>query len=126
MPLTKQIRQIDLHLKMNLDDINKFSKYKPRFQYTLPGSKTISTYDSQDKSVLRNIKSFSALLFYSCITYSSSIVPGGLLVISYSTRLTPLTSLTILFITLPSTSQGSSAASAVMKSDVVTARKATA
>lgn len=36
--------------------------------------------------------------------YSNSIVPGGLLVRSYITLFTPLTSLIILFITLNSTS----------------------
>ena len=58
--------------------------------------------------------------------YSNSIVPGGLLVRSYITRLTPLTSLIILLITLLSTSYGISAASAVIKSTVFTARSATA
>ncbi len=58
--------------------------------------------------------------------YSNSIVPGGLLVKSYITRLTPLTSLITLVITLCSTSNGISAASAVIKSEVVTARSATA
>ena len=58
--------------------------------------------------------------------YSNSIVAGGFPVQSYSTLLTPLTSFTILLVTLPITSQGSSAASAVIKSEVVTARNATA
>lgn len=58
--------------------------------------------------------------------YSNSIVPGGLLVQSYTTRFTPFTSFTILFVTFPRTSQGSCAASAVMKSLVVTALSATA
>ena len=59
-------------------------------------------------------------------TYSNSIVPGGLLVKSYMTRLTPFTSLTIRFMTFCRTSQGISAASAVIKSEVMTARRATA
>ena len=58
--------------------------------------------------------------------HSNSIVPGGLLVKSYMTRLTPRTSLIILLITLFSTSYGISAASAVIKSMVLTARNATA
>ena len=58
--------------------------------------------------------------------YSNSIVPGGLLVRSYITRLTPFTSLIILVITLCNTSNGISAQSAVMKSLVHTARSATA
>lgn len=58
--------------------------------------------------------------------YSNSIVAGGFPVQSYITRLTPLTSFTILEVTTPSTSQGICAASAVMKSLVVTARSAIA
>ena len=60
------------------------------------------------------------------VRYSNSIVPGGLLLKSYSTRLTPFTSFTIRFITLCSTSNGIFAHSAVIKSDVVTARNTTA
>lgn len=58
--------------------------------------------------------------------YSNSIVPGGLLVRSQNTRLTPFTSLMILLITFCSTSNGISAASAVIKSIVFTALSATA
>lgn len=58
--------------------------------------------------------------------YSNSIVPGGLLVRSYITRLTPLTSLMIRFITFCSTSKGISEHSAVIKSVVLTALNATA
>lgn len=58
--------------------------------------------------------------------YSNSIVAGGFPVQSYSTRLTPFTSFTIRFVTFPSTSHGISALSAVIKSDVHTARSATA
>ena len=58
--------------------------------------------------------------------YSSSIVPGGLLVRSYTTRLTPFTSLIIRFITPCSTAHGISALSAVIKSIVLTARSTTA
>ena len=60
------------------------------------------------------------------VRYSNSIVPGGLLVKSYITLLTPLTSLIILPITFCSTSNDISAASAVIKSIVLTALKATA
>lgn len=58
--------------------------------------------------------------------YSNSIVPGGLLVTSYITLLTWLTSLIIRLVTFCSTSQGISAASAVIKSIVFTARRAIA
>lgn len=58
--------------------------------------------------------------------YSNSIVPGGLLVRSYITLLTPFTSLIILFMTPCNTAQGISALSAVIKSIVFTARSATA
>ena len=58
--------------------------------------------------------------------YSNSIVPGGLLVRSYITRLTPRTSLIIRDITLFNTSYGIWADSAVIKSIVLTARKAMA
>ncbi len=58
--------------------------------------------------------------------YSNSIVAGGFPVQSYSTLLIPLTSFTILLVTFPRISQGSSALSAVMKSVVVTALKAIA
>ena len=61
-----------------------------------------------------------------CSYYSNSIVAGGFPVQSYSTLLTPFTSLTIRLVTFPSTSHGSSAASAVMKSEVSTARSAMA
>lgn len=58
--------------------------------------------------------------------YSNSIVPGGFPVQSYTTRLTCFTSLTILVVTVCRTSHGSCAASAVIKSLVRTARRATA
>ena len=58
--------------------------------------------------------------------YSNSIVAGGFPVQSYSTRFTCFTSFTIRLAVLPSTSHGISAASAVMKSMVFTARSATA
>ena len=60
------------------------------------------------------------------LDYSNSIVAGGFPVQSYITRFTPFTSFTILVVTFPSTSHGSSADSAVMKSLVVTARSAIA
>lgn len=55
--------------------------------------------------------------------YSNSIVAGGLLVQSYKTRLTPLTSFTILLAILFKIFQSICAASAVMKSFVKTARR---
>ena len=54
--------------------------------------------------------------------YSHSIVPGGLLVMSYTTRLIPRTSLTIRDEILRSTSYGSGAQSAVIPSSLSTAR----
>ena len=71
-------------------------------------------------------KSFIYGLFRNLVRYSNSIVPGGLLVRSYITLFTPLTSLIILLITLLSTSYGISAASAVIKSTVFTALSAIA
>jgi hypothetical protein len=57
--------------------------------------------------------------------YSHSIVLGGLLEISYTTRLTPRTSFVSRLETQASSSSGSLAQSAVMKSSVSTARTAT-
>ncbi len=57
--------------------------------------------------------------------YSHSIVAGGFELMSYTTRLTPGTSLTIRALILPSTSYGSFAQSAVIPSSEVTARMAT-
>ena len=73
---------------------------------------------------MRAVKIFTARYFFTF--YSNSIVAGGLLVQSYITRLTPLTSLTIRLVTLCSTSHGRLALSAVMKSLVMTARSAMA
>ncbi len=56
--------------------------------------------------------------------YSHSIVAGGLLVMSYTTRLTPAISLTIRLAARASNSCGRRAQSAVMKSWLVTARRA--
>ena len=56
--------------------------------------------------------------------YSHSIVAGGLLVMSYTTRLTPFTSLTMRLEAAARTSSGIRAQSAVMKSVVDTARRA--
>jgi hypothetical protein len=56
--------------------------------------------------------------------YSHSIVPGGFEVMSYTTRLIPLTSLTILLEIVRSTSYGSGAQSAVIPSSLSTARTA--
>ncbi len=84
----------------------------------------------KSKSATRKCKHFlvaaSAFILARLVAYSNSIVPGGLLVKSYITLLTPLTSLMIRFMTLFSTSYGISAASAVMKSIVLTALNATA
>jgi hypothetical protein len=58
--------------------------------------------------------------------HSHSIVPGGLLVISYVTRLIPRTSLTIRFATRVRKPMSNGYTSAVMPSVLVTARKAQA
>ena len=58
-------------------------------------------------------------------SYSHSIVAGGFDEMSYTTRLTPGTSLTMRLLILPSTSYGSFAQSAVIPSSDVTARIAT-
>lgn len=58
--------------------------------------------------------------------YSNSIVPGGLLVMSYITLLIPFTSLMIRVIHVCNVSNGISAAVAVMKSEVITPLNATA
>ena len=78
----------------------------------------------EDKKKLRKSPFFDG--FRSFLNYSISIVPGGLLVQSYITLFTPLTSLTIRFVTMSSISHGRWIASAVMKSVVPTARSATA
>src|SRR5215212_9932942 len=57
--------------------------------------------------------------------HSHSMVAGGLELMSYTTRFTPATSLTIRDEMRPSTSYGSFAQSAVMPSSDVTARMAT-
>src|SRR5690606_6461903 len=57
--------------------------------------------------------------------HSHSMVAGGLLDTSYTTRLMPRTSLMMRDDTLASSGYGSCAQSAVMKSDVCTARSAT-
>ena len=64
--------------------------------------------------------------FPAIIHHSSSTVPGGLLVRSYITRFTPLTSLMMRLMTFWRTANGISEASAVMKSTVSTARRTTA
>ncbi len=80
--------------------------------------------------VPNDIKRAHKSLFYKALRaqnfYSNSIVAGGFPVQSYNTRFTPFTSFTILLVTTPRTSQGSSADSAVMKSEVNTALKAIA
>ena len=60
----------------------------------------------------------------SVFNYSHSIVPGGLLVMSYTILFMWLTSLTILVDTLSKTSYGILAQSAVMKSVVLTPLRA--
>jgi hypothetical protein len=62
--------------------------------------------------------------FLSKELHSHSMVAGGLLVISYTTRFTPGTSFTIRLLIRASTESGRRAQSAVMKSSVVTARSA--
>ena len=91
------------------------------FYITLPTNRAkLEPFDKTNAGNLHK-QAFGISIFY-----SSSIVPGGLLVRSYITRLTPFTSLIILVITLCNTSNGMSAQSAVMKSLVHTARSATA
>src|SRR6476619_8284576 len=57
--------------------------------------------------------------------HSHSMVAGGFELMSYTTRLTPGTSLTMRYEILPRTSYGSLAQSAVIPSSDVTARMAT-
>ena len=71
-------------------------------------------------------KAFIYGLFRNLVRYSNSIVAGGFPVQSYMKRLMCLTSFTIRLVVLPMTSHGISALSAVMKSVVVTARRAMA
>src|SRR5712691_3994174 len=59
------------------------------------------------------------------LLYSHSMVPGGLLVMSKTTRLTPFTSFTIRLLMRASTSYGTRAQSAVIASSLVTTRTAT-
>lgn len=66
----------------------------------------------------------SALGLYRSPDYSHSMVAGGLLVISYTTRLIPFTSLMMRLEMVSSTSYGIRAQSAVIKSLVVTPRRA--
>jgi hypothetical protein len=65
-----------------------------------------------------------AIWAYWDVAYSHSIVAGGLEEMSYTTRLTPLTSLMIRLLIVASTSYGRRAQSAVMKSWLSTARMA--
>lgn len=69
----------------------------------------------------RLVKRFSKIPYH-----SNSIVPGGLLVMSYITLLTPFTSLMIRVIHVCNVSNGISAAVAVIKSEVITPLNATA
>src|SRR5215217_2368768 len=57
-----------------------------------------------------------------CLLHSHSMVPGGLLVMSNATRLTPGTSLMMRLLTFSSRSYGRRAQSAVIASSEVTAR----
>src|ERR1700758_945974 len=82
----------------------------------------IDSYWSARTLPLNDSKAADSRLFHS--PYSHSIVPGGLLVTSYTTRFTPLTSLTIRAATLPSKAMSNGKKSAVMPSLEVTARRA--
>ena len=73
-----------------------------------------------------NDRTFNIRALFRFRDYSNSIVAGGFPVQSYMTRLMCLTSFTIRLVVLPMTSHGISALSAVMKSVVVTARRAMA
>lgn len=70
-------------------------------------------------------KPLGFLHFSAFLIYSHSILAGGLVVTSSTTRFTCGTSLTILAEIVRTTSYGMRAQSAVMKSSVVTARMAT-
>ncbi len=119
------------------DISSKYSvEYKARY-LPLP---TIRYHDTRHKSsihqIIRAILEPNAINqsrkrpFYQyprhLVRYSNSIVPGGFPVQSYSTLFTPFTSFTIRLVTVPNTSQGICTASAVIKSEVLTALSATA
>lgn len=74
----------------------------------------------------RTVQSLKEFLFvqYQTLFHSHSIVPGGLLVISYTTQFIPLTSLIIRFDIFANTSGGNSNQSAVIPSVNVTERNA--
>ncbi len=100
----------------------------------LPGQRVLSRPSSNDEephgpsAVARQAPGVSVETGRGCALpsrYSHSMVPGGLLVMSKTTRLTPGTSLTIRFEIRASTSCGSRAQSAVMASSDVTTRTAT-
>ncbi len=87
----------------------------------------MKVYPNRTQRQLKN--PYKPLKFTVCrdfVYYSSSTVPGGLLVRSYITLFTPLTSFMIRLMTRWRTSKGISVASAVMKSMVSTARSTTA
>lgn len=75
-------------------------------------------YFIKQKTVTNSLRSHFKLFLF----YSHSIVAGGLLVMSYTTRLTWATSLTMRALIVCSTSQGMRAKSLVMPSILVTAR----
>ena len=110
------------------------SSRKPSRMTLLPRNPLIQRIKGDHATVIkllskepwRSRKALILLGFPVFVPHSHSIVATGLGLRSYSTRLTPLTSLTIRFVTVPSKVHGSCAASAVMKSVVVTARMTTA
>lgn len=103
-----------------------FSKYSQIFSPAIRHYYPIMILNSADILLTQKMGSRLFSVFPAFLGHSNSIVAGGFPVQSYITRLTPLTSFTILVVTLPSTSHGSSALSAVMKSLVVTALSAIA
>ena len=106
-----------------MSNLDKWNHSKICFLISFGTKKCIKSVSRRHKESLKPLILLGfRLLWY----YSNSIVAGGLLVQSYSTLFTPLTSLTILFATVLKTSHGIWAQSAVMKSAVHTARSATA
>jgi hypothetical protein len=87
----------------------------------------VAALDNKTEAVTREIDTLRyPNLSYAFPPHSHSIVPGGLLVISYVTRLIPRTSFTIRFATRVKNAMSNGYTSAVIPSLLVTARSAQA
>ena len=117
----QSIQHLLFNIRFSFSNL-EFRIFKSNIQHSIPMHRDNICYPTSKFNFRISHSAFRISHFF----YSHSIVAGGLLLISYTTRLMPFTSLIMRFDTCAKNSCGKWQKSAVIPSTEVTARKQTA